>query len=200
MKKLMYRSGLILLIISAGMAAHAQQRAIETSKDNLLGISAGKTATLYSPTHVLIKLHMANQTEIEIGTLAQAHAKAEAARQLGIRLVDEHRQADQKVQAMAKQRQIDLSPANLIELQTAKDKKESMQLQAALTNLSMQQGLSFDKTFRRIVIRVHKKDIAFAEQARDKTDDPALRHLLTELLPGLHQHYAQAKALNHPQQ
>jgi|GEM_PF-4073350 len=199
MKKLMYRFGLILLIISTGITAHAQQGAIETSKDNLLGISAGKTATLYSPTHVLIKLHMANQTEIKLGMLAQAHAKTEAAKRLGVQLIDEHRQADQKIQAMAKQRQIDLSPDNLLELQTARDKKESAQLQAALTNLSMQQGASFDKAFRRIVIQVHKKDIAFVEQARDKMDDPALRQLLAELLPELQQHYAQARALKHTQ-
>jgi len=186
-------------VLSLGIClpAQAQQGVLETSKDNLLGVSAGKTATVYSPTHVLLKLHGIAQTEIELGTLAQTHAQTDEVRQFGARLVDEHRRLDQKVRAQARSRQIDLSPDNLLELQTTRDRNESAQLQAALAKLRNLQGRDFDKSFRKTVIRAHKRDLDFIEQASQKVDDPALRQLLGEWLPVLRQQQDQARQLGH---
>jgi putative membrane protein len=128
------------------------------------------------PAEVLTKLHHANQKEIEMGKLAQKNGNSKDVKQFGKTLVQDHSAADKKVTALAKQEKIDLPAAP----------KHDMDIPA---------GPEFDAKFAQSMLEDHKKDVAETSEARDKTSDPKLKKLLTELVPTLQKHEETAQKL-----
>ena len=137
-----------------------------------------KTATDTGPppAEVLTKLNHANQMEIEAGKLAEKKGDSKAVKDFGKTLVRDHSAANKQVVALAKQMKVDLPK----DMPAMKDSK----LEKART-LS---GPEFDRTFAEAMLEDHKEDIAETTEARDKTTDPQLKKLLTDLVPKLEKH------------
>jgi putative membrane protein len=111
-----------------------------------------------------------------MGKLAQKNGQSKEVKQFGKTLVQDHSAADKKVTALAKQEKIDLPAAP----------KHDMDIPA---------GPEFDAKFAQSMLEDHKKDVAETSEARDKTNDPKLKKLLTELVPTLQKHEETAQKL-----
>ena len=138
----------------------------------------------------LVKLHQANQMEMEAGGMAAARGRSGKVRQYGEQLIKDHRQADISVQAFAKKAGIDLgSPQNAPPTAGAESKQSSMD---ALRGLS---GTEFDRGFLTMMVTDHDAAIRMVRNARSQTQDPQFRALLNKLLPVLQQHRDLAQTL-----
>ena len=132
-----------------------------------------------STAEVLSKLHQSDQKEIEAGKLARKNGQSKQVQDFGKMLIKDHADADKKVTALAKQQKIDL-PAKA---------------PAADEQMDMKAGADFDAKFARDMLDDHKKDIAEVTEARDKTDDPKLKKLLSDMLPTLQKHEETAQKI-----
>jgi putative membrane protein len=136
------------------------------------------------PAEVLTKLHHSNQMEIEAGKLAQEKGQSKAVKDFGKMLVKDHTAADKKVTSVAKQLKVEL-PTGAPEM-----KHEKLEKARALS------GPEFDKAFTEAMVEDHKEDVEEATLARNKTPNPQLKKLLSELVPTLEKHRAEAEKLN----
>jgi putative membrane protein len=135
------------------------------------------------PGDVLTKLHHSNKMEIEAGKLAQQKGESKAIKQFGKELVNDHTAADKKVVALAKQLKVDLP------------KETEPMNDGMLEKARAQTGADFDKTFASSMLDDHKKDVEETSEARDKTSNPKLKKLLTEIVPKLEKHRDTAQKL-----
>jgi putative membrane protein len=153
------------------------------------------TAALAAPKGagpVLQGLHVADQGEVQMGQLAQQNG-GPAVKEYGRMLVEDHSQHDQKVQALAGSKGVDL--AHLTDKDALHEQKESQEIYG---KLSKKTGKDFDQAFAKAMVDDHKKDIKMAQKARQSEQDADLRTLLDETLPTLEQHKQKAEALAHP--
>jgi putative membrane protein len=127
---------------------------------------------------VLNKLHHSNQKEMHMGQEAKAKGQSEAVKEYGATLERDHTAADEKVAALARKRNIELT-----------DPPASDPAHAPAP------GEGFDKHFAKMMVDDHKKDIASVKAEHDKTTDAELKELLSDLLPTLEKHLATAEAL-----
>jgi putative membrane protein len=131
-----------------------------------------------STADVLAKLHHSNMNEIEMGKLAQKEGQSKDVKSFGKTLVSDHSAADRKVQALAKKQKVELPSTS-----------------GAHKMTDLPSGATFDGKFARSMLDDHKKDVAEATEARDKTTDPALKSLLTDIVPTLQKHQDIAQRL-----
>lgn len=127
---------------------------------------------------VLTKLHESNLKEIEMGKMAQKSGQSKQVKSYGKMLVKDHSAADGKVKALAKQEKVELPAAP-----------------PAMNHDDMGTGADFDKKFAQAMLDDHKKDVEEAKTARDGTDNPKLKKLLTNIVPVLEKHEEQAQKL-----
>jgi putative membrane protein len=144
----------------------------------LLG-GAGTAAAADAPNtaEVLSKLHQSDQKEIQAGKLAKKNGQSKQVQDYGQMLIKDHSEADKKVTSLAKQEKVDLAST------PSPDK------------MDMSAGADFDTKFAREMVDDHKKDIAEVTEARDKTDDPKLKKLLSDMLPTLQKHEETAQKI-----
>jgi putative membrane protein len=140
--------------------------------------AAARAADAPTAAEVLPKLHQSNQREIEMGKMAEKNGQSKQVKAYGKALVDDHTAADKKVKALAKQEKVDL-PA-----QTEPASHEQMA-----------PGPDFDTRFAKAMLDDHKKDVADAKDARDKTGDTKLKGLLTDIVPTLEKHEQMAQKI-----
>jgi putative membrane protein len=136
-----------------------------------------------APADVLSKLHHANQMEIEAGKLAQQKGHSKGVKDFGKQLVKDHTAANKKVASAAKQLKVEL-PTD-----AAPMKHDKLEQTRALT------GPDFDRAFVTSMLEDHQQDVAEASDARDRTTNPTLKKLLTDLVPTLEKHRATAEKL-----
>jgi putative membrane protein len=148
----------------------------------LMGLLSGGAARAADDTgHVLGMVHRSNQTEIEMGKMAQDHGESKDVRAFGKMLAKDHAAADKKVAKLAKDEKSDL------EAETPPAPPHADMTKAT--------GAAFDDAFATEMLADHKKDVAAVTAARDSTSDPKLKRLLTDLLPVLQKHEEIAQKL-----
>jgi putative membrane protein len=143
----------------------------------LLVAGRARAADAPATADVLAKLHESNQKEIAMGKLAEKNGQSKDVIKFGKMLVKDHTAADKKVVALAKKEKLDLP--------TPPEAKHD----------DMAKGPEFDSKFARDMLDDHKKDVAEATAARDKTTDDQLKKLLTELVPTLQKHQDTAQRI-----
>lgn len=143
--------------------------------------SAGQAADAPSTAEVLGDLHQADQKEIQAGKIAQKRGRSQAVRDYGKMLVKDHTAADEKVADLATKENIDLLAS------TPALGPNDMGTVAT--------GPDFDEKFAQEMLDDHRKDIASVSDARDNTNDPQLKKLLTDLLPTLEKHESAAEKI-----
>jgi putative membrane protein len=144
----------------------------------LLTPAAAYAADAPSAADVLSKLHQSNQKEIEMGKMAEKNGQSREVKAFGKALVEDHTAAEKKVKALAKQEKV--------ELQTAGEPAHHEDIAP---------GPDFDTKFAKAMLDDHKKDVAEAKSARDKTEDSKLKGLLTDIVPTLEKHQDMAQKL-----
>src|SRR5206468_462522 len=96
----------------------------------------------------------------------------------GKMLVKDHSAAESKVKQLAKKEKVEL-PAT----------------PPAMDHQDLGTGADFDKKFVQTMVDDHKKDVEEAKTARDGTDDPKLKKLLTSIVPTLEKHQEEAQKI-----
>jgi putative membrane protein len=133
---------------------------------------------------ILKKLHQDNQTEIAMGRAAEARGSSSAVKTFGRKLVADHTAADKKIGAYLKAKKLDESIFTAIKVD-----------EPAEHDLDEHTGQSFDRNFCQKMIDGHMDVIDRVGKARDRTNDPELKKLLTSLLPTLQKHLKTARSL-----
>jgi len=152
--------------------------------------------------------------EVEMGQLAQQKGQSQDVKNLGETLVRDHTQANQRLQQLASTKNITVTDADLTKsapssinsTTTATDTGSSAAHRQSsstdrpgkghgeMSKLQSQSGQEFDKTFVRMAIKDHKKDITEFEHARTEINDPEIKSFIDETLPKLRQHLEQAQS------
>ena len=123
-------------------------------------------------------------TEIELGKLAEQKATDRMVKNFGAMMVKDHSKADDKLQALAKAKNINLPNGPSAAEQQVIDK---------LTKLS---GRDFDKAYISDMIDVHKNDIREFKYASKNCNDPDIKHFATKTLPVLQNQLDAIKEVN----
>lgn len=148
----------------------------------LAPLAGAADAPASATSDVLVKIHEANQKEIQMAKMAEQKGKSKDVIAYAKMIVKDHTAADQKVMAFAKKHKVELPAA------TAPAKHEHA---AAMER----GGPDFDAHFTQGMLEDHKKTIAELTQIRETTGDARLKALIAELLPALKKHEAAAQKL-----
>lgn len=119
--------------------------------------------------------------EVRLGELAQQQAKAQAVKDFGQRMVQDHGEANDKLMQIAEQKGIDL-PQDL-----------SDDAQQTLEELQQQQGDEFDQAYMEEMVSDHEDDVAAFEDYIGNAQDQDLRAFAEETLPTLREHLEMAR-------
>jgi|KBSSwiStaDraftv2_1062776.scaffolds.fasta_scaffold476682_1 putative membrane protein len=131
----------------------------------------------------LVKAADGGLTEVRLGELAQQKATSKMVKDYGAMLIHDHSAANDKVKALAAQRNVTLpdGPGN--------------EHQEAIDKLSKRTGKDFDKTFMDAMQRDHEKDIDMFKDASNKVNDADVKSFVDNTLPTLQMHLDSAKAI-----
>lgn len=122
--------------------------------------------------------------EVELGQLAQQKGSSEAVKNFGKKMVEDHSQANEKLEGITSEQKIRLA-AGL-----------SRQHQATYDRLSSLSGDAFDKAYARDMVSDHVKDVAaFKKEAATGKND-AVRKFAMETLPTLEAHLKMAREMS----
>jgi len=172
---------------------------------------------------VLRQIHRANLEEIRMGQLAQRNGASAQVKQYGAQLVRDHKAADQKVVALAKQLRIALpqeqgqmsrGPArdsvsrpgymgrrdSTADPTTTPDYSQSSPQRGDATDpqgerLRSLRGAAFDTAFANAMVDAHTKAISLLELAQGQAQHEELRSLVASTLPTLREHLQIAQSL-----
>lgn len=130
------------------------------------------------------KVAASSMLEVELGQLAQNKAQSQEVKNFAQMMINEHRQANEKLQSSIQDNNIVL-PENLKENQ--EDKMQE------LRDLS---GKEFDKEYMSMIVDMHEKDIDKFENMKDQNiQDQELQSWIDNTLTTLRQHHEQAKQI-----
>jgi putative membrane protein len=115
-------------------------------------------------------------TEVALGKLASQKAVSSKVKDFGQMMVTDHSQANDKLMAIAKSKNINL-PAT----PNADDQK-------TIDELSKKSGADFDKAYVDDMVSDHKKDISKFKDASKNCKDANLKSFATTTLPTLQKH------------
>jgi putative membrane protein len=119
--------------------------------------------------------------EVRMGELAEQKGQSADVKQFGQRLVVDHGKANDELKQLASKKGVTL-PTQV------SNKHQKMIDKLASTS-------EFDKQFKSMAIKDHKKDIKQFEKAEKKCEDPDLRAWVTKTLPTLQEHLRTAEQL-----
>lgn len=119
--------------------------------------------------------------EVRLGRVAQDNGYLQEVKSFGERMVLEHSQASQQLNAIAAQRNLIL-PVQL-------ERKHILML-ARLSKLA---GIEFDRKYMQTMVKNHLNSIALFKKALKKVQDPDLRAWTVATLPVLQQHLQMAQ-------
>ncbi len=131
----------------------------------------------------VMKAAQGGQAEVELGQLAQQKAQDPKVKEFAQRMVNDHGQANQKLQSLASSKSINLP--------SQPDKKEK----AEKDRLSKLSGEQFDRAYMEHMVRDHKKDVAEFQRESTSAQDPDIRNFASSTLPTLQDHLKQAESI-----
>lgn len=131
----------------------------------------------------LVKAADGGMTEVRLGELAQQKATNKQVKEYGTMLIHDHSAANDKVKALAAQRNVTLPDAPGNEHQESIDK------------LAKRTGKDFDKAFMDAMTSDHEKDISMFKDASNKVNDADVKSFVDNTLPTLQMHLDSAKAI-----
>jgi len=126
-----------------------------TSGPTLTAPTSSAMGTTPSPSAILADLHMANQSEVDLGKVAEQRAHSKDVKAFGKRMVKDHTALDKDAQSWAKKNNVTIGApppddAHQAEMQKMQELKQRLQ------TLS---GPEFDKTYMQAMAEDHAKDL-----------------------------------------
>ena len=147
---------------------------------------------------VMAQMHHVNQSEIDMGKLAQTKSTTQAVKAYGKMLVTDHQSADKDLLAMAKKHGQTIpmfKPTNEADQKDDKDDKDMM------TKVKAEKGADFDKDFLSMMVMGHEKVLATLDTAKGMVTSDELKTAIDNVKPTVQKHADQARDLqkNNPQ-
>jgi putative membrane protein len=143
------------------------------------GSMVGKTDHAF-----MTKAAMGGMMEVQVAQMAQQKASGQEVKDYARKLEQDHSKANDKLKAIAKERQVEL-PSDV--------GPEHKAMIAKLTNLS---GAEFDTAFMKMQVQHHRKDVKEFERASTRSMDSDLKEFASSTLPTLKEHLSQAEQIN----
>lgn len=137
---------------------------------------------------LLTKLHMVNEMEIQAGELAQQKGQSPEIREFGRHLAEAHRDADERVQNVAREHQITLS-------EPSETSKQDAAKRDVMAKLHQAEGREFDRVFSAAMVDGHQRTITDLNRAQLNVTNGDVKDLVRETLPVLQDHYERAVKL-----
>ena len=122
--------------------------------------------------------------EIQAAQLAQQRAGSPQVRQFASRMISDHTDANNELQQIAQQENIDLP--------SQPDSRDM----AGVKRLSGLNGTQFDQSYAQEELRDHQQDVAMFRKEAASGKDQALKEFAQKTLPTLQQHLQLAQGLN----
>ncbi|HVG63969.1 MAG TPA: DUF4142 domain-containing protein [Hyalangium sp.] len=144
------------------------------------------------PKAQLERLHHINQTEIQLGRLAQQNAMSQDVKSYGETLVRDHTAADERLMSYAQQKGFRLSepkPMNDVERRVMDAERASMEKFRVL------KGQPFDASFLAHMVGDHDMALGKLMAAQQNVTDAGMTPLLQQLTQAVTQHRQQAYTL-----
>ena len=145
--------------------------------------SLGTTPT---PEAILANLHMANQSEIDLGKVAEQRAQNKDVKKFGKHMVKAHTAMDKDLQSWAKKNKVTVGSPR------AEAVQETQQLKDRLGQLS---GAEFDKAYMQAMADDHAKDLDTVKTFEQQTSNQSLKKLLGKAEKEIASHKKDADAL-----
>lgn len=151
-------------------------------KDSNTSINS-TTPTDEASSSFLMKTADVGMAEVHHGELAQQKATNQSVKDFAAMMVQDHTAANDKVKALAAQKNVTL-PAAMSE--------DHQKMEA---DLSKKTGKAFDKAYIDAMVKGHEKVIKDFEDAANKAGDSDVKAFISNTLPTLHTHLDSAKAI-----
>lgn len=175
---------LFLLLVLSLAAVPIQAGAAQGSTDSA---PSSSQAAASKPSHAdktfVSKAAADGLAEVESGKLAQQKTSSDDVRQVAQKMIDDHSQANEKLQALASQKNLDLP------------KQPDSAARKQMSRLESMSGPKFDKAFIKNEEQDHKKAIALFRKEAKSGKDPELKKFASEALPKLESHLESLRAL-----
>jgi putative membrane protein len=143
--------------------------------------SAASTTLSKKDIQFMTEVADGGMAEVRMGELGQQKGQSGDVKQFAQRLVADHSKANDELKQLASKKGVTWPTQVSDKHQKTLDK---------LTSTS-----NFDKQFKEIAIKDHKKDIKEFEKAEKKCEDADLRSWITKTLPTLQEHLRMAEQL-----
>ncbi|HLL90228.1 MAG TPA: DUF4142 domain-containing protein [Tepidisphaeraceae bacterium] len=124
-----------------------------------------------------------NELEIRLADLAQQRSQNDQVKQIAQHIKQDHQQANQALQQMAKQANVQVSPGQL-----------ERPHQAILEEMQQKQGEQFDRAFVFGNVASHQKSILMYQYMANKGQGPAQQYA-QQVLPKIQEHYQQIQPI-----
>ncbi|WP_028079835.1 DUF4142 domain-containing protein [Solimonas soli] len=131
----------------------------------------------------------ANMFEVASSRLALTKASDPALKQFAQKMIDDHTQASQKLETLAKSKNVTLPTTLLGRHQKMLD---TLQEDKA--------GKEFDDDYREQMVASHKEAVSLFDQTAKKAKDPDVKSFAMQMLPKLQAHGGAAKELENKKQ
>jgi len=128
------------------------------------------------------KAAQGGMAEVKLGELAKDKASAQAVKDFGQRMIDDHTKANDELKEIAGKKSMTL-PTSL----DAKD-------QATYDRLSNLSGVAFDKAYMRDMVSDHRADINEFRRESNSGTDPDIKAFAAKTLPTLEEHLKMAQS------
>jgi putative membrane protein len=122
--------------------------------------------------------------EVALGKLAQQKATSPDVKDFGAKMVTDHTKANEKMMALAKQKNITL-PAAI-----------GPDQQKVMDDLSKRTGKDFDKAYVEAMVKDHDKDVTLFEKESKDGKDADVKAFASTTLPVLKMHQTMIKAID----
>lgn len=154
-----------------------------------LGAAAPSYAALSSADKTFAtKAAQGGLAEVQVGQLAQQKGASAQAKQFGQTLAQDHTQANQQLEQIAQQNNLNLP------------QQPSSTEEADLKKLQGLSGAQFDKQLASSEVQDHRQDIAMFEKEAKSGQNPDLKSFAQQTLPVLRKHLQMAQALQNGSQ
>ncbi|MEY2466291.1 MAG: putative rane protein [Verrucomicrobiota bacterium] len=161
------------------VTAHAADTTITAGATTTDSTTA--SATSHRASAFIKDANQGNRAEIALAELAQQKSQNADIKQLAEQLRDDHRQADQKLQAIAQAHGVTL------------DQELGWTQKHQQTKLEKLSGAEFDKAYATAMLKDHHDDIAKFQKASQDIQEADVKQFAQEILPKLQAHLQQAE-------
>ena len=131
----------------------------------------------------LVKAANGNMAEVNMATLAKSNTKDSAVVNFADLMIKDHSAANEKVKALAAERNVTLPATTGDDM---KDKKD---------DLSKKMGHDFDKAYVDAMVKDHKDDIDMFKKYSKDVKDPAVKTFIDNTLPTLEYHLSRIEQI-----